>query len=149
MKVTAGDTDSPHHRQPRPVTDLSGFWEKELDISRSLWDRESLILHLDIEYVNFDFPVEPYLEPGRIFDLQRPVELAIQAVLLDYGITPLHLLSGRGHHFVWRVSQRSDAFTWLANLGRVPRTLAELNARPRIQFTISCLMTRMRRCRGA
>jgi hypothetical protein len=128
--LTAGDSDSSHHRQPRPVSDLPHFWDAALDIGRSLWDRESLLLDLDIEYVNFDFPGEAYLHPGRVFDLQRPVELAIEAILLDYGITPLHLLSGRGHHFVWRVRQQSKAFERLARLGRVTPTLAKLNARP-------------------
>jgi hypothetical protein len=128
--LTGGDIDSPHHRQPRPVSDLPAMWQGELDVSRSLWDRDALIAHLDIEYVNFDFPVEPYLEPERIFDLQRPVEFAIEAVLLDYGIAPLHLLSGRGHHFAWSIGRNSPAFRRLADLGRVPVTLAALNARP-------------------
>jgi len=127
--LTAGDANLSHHREPRPTSDLPVLWQQELDISRSLWDRESLIVHLDIEYVNFDFPVEPYLEPERIFDLQRPVELATEAVFLDYDITPLHLLSGRGHHFVWRVRQNSEAFKRLAGLGRVPPSLQKLNAR--------------------
>lgn len=128
--LTAGDSDQPRYRQPRPVGELPSFWENELDISRSLWDRDSLLLDLDIEYVNFDFPIEPYLEPERVFELQRPVELAVEAVLLDFGITPLHLLSGRGHHFIWRLRAGSRAFKRLAGLGRVPATLEKLNARP-------------------
>ena len=127
--LTVGDTEHSGHRHPRPTNQLPSFWDRELAISRSLWDRESLIIHLDIEYVNFDFPAEPYLKPKRIFDLLRPVELAIEAVLLDYNIRPLHLLSGRGHHFVWRVRQNSVAFERLANLGHVPPTLEKLNAR--------------------
>jgi hypothetical protein len=80
--------------------------------------------------VNFDFPSKVYLEPQRIFDLQHPVELVIEAVLLDYDIVPLHLLSGRGHHFVWRIRQNSRAFGNLAKLGRVSPTLNQLNAQP-------------------
>jgi len=128
--LTAGDTGSSHHRRPRPVSDLPALWEKELDISRSLWDRESFLIHLDIEYVNFDFPAEPYLKPERIFDLQRPVELTTEAVLSDYGIVSLHLLSGRGHHFVWRIRQNSRAFGRLMKLGHVSPTLEKLNAQP-------------------
>jgi hypothetical protein len=94
-----------------------------LDIGRSLWDRESLIAHLDIEYVNFDLPAEPYLEPARCLDIQRPVVHAIQEVLLGHGIAPLHLLSGRGHHFVWQINCRSPAFESLAAIGRLPETL--------------------------
>src|SRR5262245_32712867 len=87
---------------PRPTSDLWLLWEQGYELSRSLWDRESLIAHLDIEYVNFDFPAEPYLRPERCYDLQMPVIRAIQEELLFHGIAPLHLLSGRGHHFTWR-----------------------------------------------
>jgi hypothetical protein len=128
--LTAGDAKESRHRQPRPVDALPAFWENNLDISRSLWDRESLTIHLDIEYVNFDFPSKAYLEPERIYELQYPVELVIEAVLLDYDIVPLHLLSGRGHHFVWRIRQNSRAFGNLAKLGRVSPTLKKLNAQP-------------------
>jgi hypothetical protein len=126
--LTAGDAGQSHHRQPRPATDLAACWEDGLDISRSLWDRDSLIFHLDIEYVNFDCPIEPYLNPQRIFNLQRPVELATEAVLFDYGITALHLLSGRGHHFVWQIRQDSEVFKRLARLGYVPSSLARLRS---------------------
>lgn len=128
--LTAGDAEDSHYRQPLPVAALPALWEQASDISRSLWDRRSLLLHLDLEYVNFDRPIEPYLQPERIFELQRSVELAVEAVLLDYDIAPLHLLSGRGHHFVWSIGQDSMAFRRLAGLGRVPATLARLNARP-------------------
>lgn len=128
--LTAGDKNDCHHREPRRVTDLPTLWENQLEISRSLWDRESLLLHLDIDYVNFDNPIKAYLDPERTFALQRPVELAVEAVLLDYGIKPLHLLSGRGHHFVWRISRDSSAFSRLVELGRVPPSLAKLNAQP-------------------
>jgi hypothetical protein len=128
--LTAGDASCSHHRHPRPVTDLPVFLEKDWDISRSLWDRKSLIFHLDTEYVNFDFPGEPFLQPKRIFELQLPVEAVIGAVLSDYDIAPLHLLSGRGHHFVWRVEQSSRTFKRLAGLGYVSPSLKKLNARP-------------------
>ena len=125
--LTAGDTHLPRHRQPIATEKLEDLWRGQFDISRSLWDRESLIFHLDVEYVNFDAPGEVFLQPGRAYELQRPVELAIEAILLDYGIRPLHLLSGRGHHFVWRIRQDSAAFNRLAELGRVSPTLEVLN----------------------
>jgi predicted phosphoribosyltransferase len=46
--------------------------------------------------VNFDYPAEPYLEPERSRELQRPVIRRLREHLLGYGIAPLHLLSGRG-----------------------------------------------------
>jgi hypothetical protein len=36
--------------------------DDNLELARSLWDRDSLLVDLDIEYVNFDFPAEPYLD---------------------------------------------------------------------------------------
>ncbi len=127
--LTSGDAGASHHRSPRPTVDLPACWSEGLEISRSLWDRRSLIAHLDVEYVNFDFPAEAYLNPVRTFDLQRPVEMAIEAILLDYSIVPLHLLSGRGHHFVWRIRLTSRAYKRLGHLGRVSATLRQLYAR--------------------
>jgi hypothetical protein len=98
---------------------LEGGW----GISRSLWDRSSLLAHLDLEYVNFDFPQEPYLDPARALGLQRSVARSLQEMLEGAGIRPLHLLSGRGHHFVWRVPRASAAFHQLADLGRCARPL--------------------------
>lgn len=117
----SGDTTSPeenfHPRRPREL------WEclaHGYDVSRSLWDKNSLIADIDIEYVNFDFPAEPYLDPERMFDLQRPVEDAVQRVLVEFGIRPLHLVSGRGHHFLWKIAKGSPAFLRLADLGPIP-----------------------------
>ncbi len=103
-------------RQPLSVRELPSKLDDGLDICRSLWDRESLIAHLDVEYVNFDFAAEAYLDPTRIFELQEPVAHAIESLLLHYGIRPLHVLSGRGHHYVWSVPKNSDAFDRLVSL---------------------------------
>jgi hypothetical protein len=100
--------------------EIEHFWEHGLDVSRSLWDQKWLIAHLDIEYVNFDFPAEPYLDPVRTFLLQRPSEIAIEKILLNYGISYLHVLSGRGHHFAWKISRDSTAFGKLIELGHLP-----------------------------
>jgi hypothetical protein len=43
---------------------------------------------------------------------------------------PLHLLTGRGHHFVWRIGRGSVAYGQLARLGKVPESLLKLNAMP-------------------
>ena len=46
--------------------------DRELDIARSLADREFLLFHLDIEYVNFDSPLTAYEDPGHAFAMQEP-----------------------------------------------------------------------------
>jgi hypothetical protein len=107
------------------LTDFPSCLDDNLELARSLWDRDSLLVDLDIEYVNFDFPAEPYLDPERTFSLQEPLELAIKTLLPGYGITPLHLLSGRGHHFIWRICQNSSAFKKLGVFGHVNPSLAQ------------------------
>lgn len=90
-----------------PPSDLEWFLERDLDIARSLADTRSLLVHLDIEYVNFDAPMEAYVDPWRTFELQEPVVRAIEVLLLGWGIKPLHLVTGQGHHFIWRVRRDS------------------------------------------
>ena len=102
---------------PRPPSDLETCLDQGLEIGRSLWDHQSLLLHIDLEYVNFDFPCEAYLEPERTMALQRPVVHAVEEHLNRHGIRPIHLLTGRGHHFVWAVSRESRAYHELVTLG--------------------------------
>lgn len=96
--------DRGHLRTP---LELDHFLTSELDIARSLADSASLLLHLDVEYVNFDSPAEAFLDPWRTFDLQEPVVRVIETLLLQWGIRPLHLITGQGHHFVWRIARTS------------------------------------------
>lgn len=118
------------HFHPAPAERLGTFLENGADLSRSLWDRCALIAHLDLEYVNFDFPAEPYLDARRTFALQMPLVTAVEESLADLGIAPLHLLTGRGHHFVWRVRRDSRAFGQLQMLGRLPEHLRQHYAQP-------------------
>jgi hypothetical protein len=100
--------------------ELQWFLDRDLDIARSLADRESLLLHLDVEYVNFDAPAEAYVDPWRTFELQEPVVRVIEELLLAWGIQPLHLVTGQGHHFVWRVGLHSAVAQRLSALAPAP-----------------------------
>lgn len=114
--ITADNTVSAA-RDPLLPWELPAQLDAGHDICRSLADRDSLLAHLDIEYVNFDFPADAYLDPERAFGLQEPVEMAVHRTLGYYGIEPLHILSGRGHHFVWRINRASKVFSRLAEIG--------------------------------
>jgi len=105
------------YRHPHEMPDLldAGF-----DVARSVWDRENLLVDLDIEYVNFDFPAEPYLSPERAFAIQQPVEWAIERILRGYDCPWLHLMSGRGHHFQWNIRRDSRAYGRLVEIGYLP-----------------------------
>jgi hypothetical protein len=128
--VTARNKSPVVLHDPKEIDNLWHFLNKGYDVNRSLWDRESLIAHLDLDYVNFDYPREPYFKPERVFNIQQPVSEAVEEKLLYHNIVPLHLLSGRGHHFVWRVSQDSSTFMQLSQLGRVPVSLKARYAQP-------------------
>jgi len=103
-----------------PPAGLAWFLERDLDIARSLADRESLLLHLDVEYVNFDAPGEAFLDPWRVFELQEPVVRGIERLLLGWGISPLHMITGQGHHFVWRVRCEHELVAQLRKLCPAP-----------------------------
>ena len=77
----------------RPVTDLPAMLSSELEVARSLWDRNSLLVHLDIEHVHFDAPWEPLIYPKRSLFVQRDVVAAIGALLCrvrNRGAPPAH-----------------------------------------------------------
>jgi len=116
---------------PRSPLRLQEFFADRREICRSLWDRRYLLAHVDMEYVNFDFPAEPFLHPLRTFASQQPVAEGIERALADFGIRPLHLLTGRGHHFTWQIGLQTAAFRRLAEIGSVPHHLLERYARPR------------------
>ena len=50
--VTHSDGCQFQRSELRPPADLQWFLDSELDIARSLADRDSILLHLDVEYVN-------------------------------------------------------------------------------------------------
>ncbi len=121
--ITADERSAIPRMRPRHPNQLWMCLDHGLEVKRSLWDFESLVVHLDIEYVNFEYPAEPYIDPERSLELQQPVIRDIQERLLALDITPLHLLSGRGHHLVWRVRRNSDTFRRLGEIGFLLDTL--------------------------
>jgi len=120
--LAATDEDAPPPFKSYPTRALDSLLDGGFEICRSLWDTEGLIADFDIEYVNFDDGAEPFVRPERVFALQQPVEDTIKQLLDEYGIDALHVLSGRGHHFIWQIKHDSPEFKELAELGRAPPT---------------------------
>jgi len=129
--LAGGDMDDSHLRHHYGVGTLNSFFAGGLEICRSLWDETSLLADFDVEYVNFDHAPEAFLEPERVFEIQQPVAETIERALREYGIPTLHFLSGRGHHFVWRIRRDSPAFKRLVALARGPESL--WRAKPDLQ----------------
>ncbi|MDQ1346672.1 MAG: hypothetical protein QG573_41 [Acidobacteriota bacterium] len=120
--------DSPELLQP--VTALPAILASKFDVARSLWDRRYLLVHLDVEHVHFDRPWEPLVYPKRSLFVQRDVVATIAAVLAEFGLEAVHLLTGRGHHFVWKIGRRSAAFAALVRLATLSDSLRTAYAAP-------------------
>jgi hypothetical protein len=116
--------------QPAAPTAVGEFLLEGSDVERSLWDRMWLLADLDIDYENFDYPVEPYVRPERAITLIQPVLRSSIQVLKQYGISPLQAVSGRGYHLVWAIRRGSQAFKLLSSLGRLPISLVRRYDQP-------------------
>jgi hypothetical protein len=132
--VAQPDQGWPRLDAVRPPSEVDVFLADGLDVSRSLWDRRDLIAHLDMEYVNFEFPDEHLYDPQRAFQLQEPVCSAVERLLEQHGIVPLHIVSCRGHHYSWRIGRQTEAFGELRELGRCNATLLGRYRDPGIAF---------------
>ncbi len=130
--ITADDENADVQHRPAPASELWNCLEDHCEVGRSLWDRESLIVDFDVEYVNFDQPGLPFVQPKLCYDLQEPVVVTVERWLLKHGISPLHWISGQGHHFAWKISQRSDAFHHLALMGHVMPLMQDRFQRPSV-----------------
>lgn len=116
-------------RKLAPPVELDRCLELDLDVARSLADADSCLVHLDVEYVNFDSPAEAFIDPWRAFELQEPLVRVIEEVLLAWNIRPLHLMTGQGHHFVWRIRRESPVARRLLALAPAPELLEACMAR--------------------
>jgi hypothetical protein len=97
----------------------SALWDclaADPELSRSLWDRRSLVADVDFEHVHFDRPWVPLHTPARSRGLLRPAIRALEELLAAAGVPTLQVLTGRGRHVLWRVAR--TAFVALAAGGR-------------------------------
>ncbi|PIU18595.1 MAG: hypothetical protein COT16_01670 [Elusimicrobia bacterium CG08_land_8_20_14_0_20_44_26] len=97
--------------------------ENGLDIYRSVWDIESTLAVLDIEYFNIDYPGEIYKKPNETFPLIEPAYRKILEVFARFGIKPLTIMTGQGYHFTFKISRFSFADKILERCGFVSDSL--------------------------
>ncbi len=100
-----------------PPARLHTLLDEGCELARSLEDSTSMLIHLDVEYVNFDDPAAAYLDPQKAFLLQEPLVRVIEARLLSLGIRYLHVVTGQGHHFVWKIRKCSPVAKAISRLG--------------------------------
>lgn len=122
------DPLNPSRFERHSPANLHSLLDESCELARSLEDRFSMLIHLDIEYVNFDDPAAAFRDPQRIFRLQEPLIDVIEARLLTLGIHYLHVVTGQGHHFVWKIRKRSPVAKDISRLGIC--TTPDLEAAP-------------------
>jgi hypothetical protein len=116
VHLALGDAENPARLVKYPLGALDRLLAEGSPIARSLFDTASMLVHLDVEYVNFDAPAASFTDPWHAFAVQEPVVTAVEELLAAWGIRPLHLLTGQGHHFVWRLPRDSPEERRLAHL---------------------------------
>ncbi|HET9265360.1 MAG TPA: hypothetical protein VFO14_20075 [Vicinamibacterales bacterium] len=112
-----------------PPEDLVRLLEAGADISRSTWDLDSLLVHLDIDYQNVDKPAAPFAHPGDVFLKLEPVRAAVQAIFDELGLPMLVIMTGRGYHFTSRIPLASPLVTKLAGLAPLPSWFSTCSTR--------------------
>ena len=100
-------------RAPECLEELLGAGN---DVARSLWDTESLLVYLDLDYRNEDLAGEPYLHPADCFLKLEPVYNAVWRTLDDLRIPMLDLVTGAGYGFVGSLPLESPTVDRLAAL---------------------------------
>ena len=99
-----------------PPEALDALLDRGADIARSAWDYASLLVHLDLDYQNVDFPGEPFLHPAEVFFKLEPLYRATREILAAHGLVLLPLMTGRGYHFTGCVPIDDPLVTRLADL---------------------------------
>ncbi len=104
-----------HATRHRPA-EFDALLEDGADISRSLWDTRGLLVHLDIDYQNTDFPGEAYHHPAEVFFKLEPTYRAVPHVRRRFDLPMVALMTGQGYHFTGVVPLDSPVVDRLALL---------------------------------
>jgi hypothetical protein len=99
-----------------PFADLDGLLDQGRDVARSMWDHDSLIVHLDLDYQNPEAPGDVFIRPAHAFFQLEPVFEAVRDVFTRFGMPMLTLMTGRGYHFTGRVPISGPVVQHLAGL---------------------------------
>ena len=96
--------------------DLPALWEAGWDISRSLLDRDSLIVYFEIDVADPDTPEDALLRPAQAFFDVEPVYRAVCTELTRLGLPLLDVMTGRGYHFAGKVPLESQVVSAVSSI---------------------------------
>ncbi len=119
VSLFSGNTQTVSFTQAISPEKLPELLQSPNEIYRSVQDHNHILLHLDIEWINFDAPESVYTNQESVFHVLQPV---VEAILLQFEklqIYPLVLLTGRGYHFAWKIPLHCKLALEIARLGQM------------------------------
>jgi hypothetical protein len=123
-----------------PPDALDQLLADDADISRSLWDTRGLLVHLDIDYQNTDYPGEAWHHPADVFFKLEPAYRAVRHLLRRFDLPLVAVMTGQGYHFTGIIPLDSPVIDRLARLlPEMPNwlpTIAERHPGPRPELTL-------------
>lgn len=99
-----------------PTSDLDDLLNRGADIFRSTWDRDGLLICIDIDYVNADRLGHAFARPVEVFQKIEPTYQAVGNLLKRYRIDLLAVMTGRGYQLTGRIPLGSPLVRRLAAL---------------------------------
>lgn len=102
--------------EPEPPAHLGAMFARGHDVTRSMWDTGSLIVYIDLDYLDPGDPGGPYLHPADAFLCVEPVWRTLHDQARRHHLHLLDLMTGAGYAFVGRVPRHGLAARWLAAL---------------------------------
>jgi len=113
----ASPTPSGWVREPQfPTAALEDLLKQRADLFRSLWDRHSMLVCLDLDYLNADRPGHALACPFDTFHKIEPTYVALRGLLQEHGMNMLALMTGRGYQLTGRVPLNAPLVQRLATL---------------------------------
>ncbi len=116
--VTAG-LGIPEKEDTLPCSGFYTIIDRGVDVFRSLWDRESVLAILDLDYQNADLPDEALLDPAGAFGRMEPMFQIVRGELVSLGIAHIAVMTGQGYHFACRIDDSTDVAARLQMLGQM------------------------------
>jgi hypothetical protein len=105
---------------------LGELLDRDLNLFRSLWDREKVTFLLDIEYVSHKYPGEVYLNPSKIYGKMEPLYRCLWDLFSEYGIKPMTIVTGQGYHFVFDINSYNPSKWGIKTVTEVAKKLVDI-----------------------
>jgi len=114
------------YKSVRP-TQLDWMLDRNLDGFTSVWQKNSYLIVLDLEYYNpFDYS-EVFQDEEGVFGRMEGFCKAVEDILDGYGIEYIKLMTGQGYHYASRIREGTPAFEFIKKHGVCSETTHEKN----------------------